>query len=120
MKLPTPEELLAAGYHPLCPAREVSPIMPRRIQLGAAALLLCRADDLTYYTVDELCPHRQESMAMGLVHEGALICPHHQYAFDLKTGASSAPRCPALTTYPTRLDDHGDLWVKLPQESGEA
>jgi len=38
------------------------------------------------YAMDNLCIHRQREMTKGVVLKGKLVCPGHQWAFDLGTG----------------------------------
>lgn len=34
----------------------------------------------------DACVHKQKSLSKGLIFKGNVICPGHQWAFDLKTG----------------------------------
>ncbi len=108
----TREELLAQGYQPGCALSEVPELMPRKVSLGGRSLLVCRTEEGAS-AVDELCPHKLESMAFGVVHEGRIICPHHQYSFDLETGRCSMRKCAPVNVYPVHIMD-GEVLIKLP------
>ena len=105
------------GFVRVCAVAEVPELMPRKVHVEGRALLVCRDESAgqgpAFYAVDELCPHKLESMAYGLVHEGKIVCPHHQYAFDLETGRSSMRRCPALGVYETKIRGEA-VWVRIP------
>jgi nitrite reductase/ring-hydroxylating ferredoxin subunit len=78
------------------------------------------------YAVDNECPHMGASLEGGKVTEdGALVCPRHHSAFDLRTGEvkewspwppgvgrilGSVSKEKALPVYPTRTDE-GSVWV---------
>lgn len=78
------------------------------------------------YASDNECPHMGASLEGGKVTEdGALVCPRHHSAFDLRTGEvkewspwppgvgrvlGSVSREKALPVYPTRIDE-GSIWV---------
>ena len=55
--------------------------------------------------LDNVCPHRGGPLAEGVVEHGKIICPWHQFEFDLATGeAAHSPTLKALT-YALRLVD---------------
>lgn len=104
--------LLAQGYISLeLDESQVGPVMPRRVVVGARSVLLCR-DGARIFAVDEICPHKQKSMAFGVVMDGKLTCPHHQYQFDLETGRCSQRRCEPIQSYPVAVIQ-GQLFVKI-------
>jgi nitrite reductase/ring-hydroxylating ferredoxin subunit len=38
------------------------------------------------YAIDNLCPHQNASLGLGEIIEDEVICPLHQYRFNIKTG----------------------------------
>lgn len=96
------QSLLERGYVEVALTSQVGPVMPKRVELQGQGILLCR-DGERLFALDELCPHKQKSMAYGLVMEGKLTCPHHQYGFDLETGRCSVRRCEPVQTYPLEI-----------------
>lgn len=103
-----------AGYTRACELDEIPSMMPRRVVIDDRGILLCRGEDEdAIFALDELCPHKSESMAMGLVHENRLLCPHHQYQFDLETGRCvNQRRCVPVNTYPVIVRD-GAVYLKV-------
>ncbi|MGQ0848580.1 MAG: Rieske (2Fe-2S) protein [Actinomycetota bacterium] len=43
-------------------------------------------DDGYVYALRDICIHKQRNLSKGLVFQGKVICPGHQWAFDLPTG----------------------------------
>ena len=39
--------------------------------------------------LDNVCPHRGGPLSEGTVEGGKIVCPWHQYEYDLATGAGS-------------------------------
>lgn len=96
----THDELLEAGFVPACAAAEIPTLWPRKVKVHGHSVLLCRgAKEEAVHAVAELCPHKNQSMAFGLVSEGKITCPHHQYAFSLDTGRADRRRCASLDVY---------------------
>lgn len=98
------QKLLDEGFEYACLTGEVPSMMPKRVELSARAVLVCRQDD-DFFAVDEVCPHKQRSMASGIVFGGEIICPWHSYAFDLQTGRCNQRRCAPATLYEVALVD---------------
>ncbi len=58
------------------------------------------------------CPHQGGPLADGLVGGSTLICPLHERAFDLATGAGIGQPC-VLVTYPVRITEDGAIGVRF-------
>lgn len=50
----------------------------------APIALFCVNDQA--YALQDICIHKQRNLSKGLVFQGKVICPGHQWAFDLCTG----------------------------------
>ncbi|HZF44739.1 MAG TPA: Rieske 2Fe-2S domain-containing protein [Sphingomonadaceae bacterium] len=56
------------------------------------------------YAMADLCVHKHKRLSKGLIFQGKMICPGHQWAFDLKTGWEQQwSRCQPV--YDTRVVD---------------
>ena len=65
------------------------------------ALFYC---DGEVFALDDRCIHKGSSLSKGHVFKGKVVCPGHQWAFDLRTGAvSQSPKCQPVV--PTRITD---------------
>jgi nitrite reductase (NADH) small subunit len=58
------------------------------------------------------CPHLGGPLADGLVGGSTLICPLHERAFDLNTGAGIGQPC-VLLTYPVRVTEDGAIRLSM-------
>lgn len=107
----TRDELLEAGFDEVCQVDEIPRMMPRKVYTGGRNVLICK-DAGEIYAVDEICPHKDKSMAYGVVHHGKITCPHHQYDFDLATGRCNRRKCAAVMTYSVEVVDDS-VFVKI-------
>lgn len=62
---------------------------------------------------DPLCPHKFSDLCDGLLEAGAVVCPTHLWAFDLRTGACRNVPGARIALYPAREED-GWVLVELP------
>ena len=58
-----------------------------------------------FYAIDNTCPHKGSPLGEGRIEEGILICPNHEWRFELKSGW--CPQNPELSTevYPIKIHD---------------
>ena len=63
--------------------------------------------------IDDTCPHEGASLGEGMLHRGEVICPQHQWTFDLRSGESTRVPSPPVACYATRLID-GEVEVEIP------
>lgn len=62
----------------------------------------------TFYAVQDKCTHNGDSLSKGhLNHMGEVICPWHNYCFNLQTGSEAQDRSKDLKTYPIKVDETG-------------
>ena len=85
----------------------------KKLQAGNARIALLRIGD-TVHAFDARCPHRGADLSQANINgAGEIICPLHQYRFDLKTGDVRAGYCAALPVYRNEIGETG-LLIYLP------
>ncbi len=71
--------------------------------------------DGRYYALDDYCPHMGESLGLGDVHDGAVICYQHLWAFRLTDGVS--PDAPSLKAETFEVRVRGEeIQVRVPKK----
>ncbi|BAZ10335.1 Rieske (2Fe-2S) region [Calothrix sp. NIES-4071] len=90
-----------------------------------AILLLNHNNEI--YALENSCPHLGLPLKKGKVTDGAIVCPFHRSAFDLKTGNPTlwTPFPPGIgklmgmmstqkgvAVFPTRIEE-GSIWVEI-------
>jgi nitrite reductase (NADH) small subunit len=61
------------------------------------------------YALDNVCVHQQRELVKGVILNGRLVCPGHQWAYELDTGyCRERDRCQPV--FPTR-EEEGIVYV---------
>lgn len=63
------------------------------------------------FAMANICVHRDRELSRGMVFQGRLVCPGHQWAFDLESGYC-AEKERSQPVYLTRVDD-GVVYVDV-------
>ena len=91
-------------------AKELGRRRKLRVEVDGLAIALFQSDGAVYAFAD-VCVHQERSLAKGTLLHGKVICPGHQWQFDLETGyEADQDRC--QPTYPVRVGDDGTVYVK--------
>ena len=80
---------------------------PQLVIIGSLKICLVRNGD-NFNAVQDSCTHNGESLSKGHVNFlGEIICPWHNYCFDMRSGQELNSRSQPLRTYPVKIDDTG-------------
>lgn len=61
-----------------------------------------------FFAVQDACPHNGESLSKGQINYlGEIICPWHNYRFNLQSGKACDSDCRDLITYAVKKDETG-------------
>ena len=101
----------AAGRFPACRLSELPKSGGRRVEVGGRALALFLADGRVF-AVDADSPHQGGPLEQGVVEDGCVVCPWHDYPFDLAGGRCANDPAFSLRTYPATVED-GTVWVEV-------
>jgi nitrite reductase (NADH) small subunit len=85
----------------------------RAFEVGGRRVAIFRTRNGRVFATQSECPHRGGPLADGLVGDGVVVCPLHEWRFDLASGATPNGTCP-LAVYPLTLDPSGRLALELP------
>ncbi len=62
------------------------------------------AHEGSFYALDNICIHKQRELVKGVVLNGRIVCPGHQWSFELGTGwEASMGRCQPI--YDVKVED---------------
>jgi nitrite reductase/ring-hydroxylating ferredoxin subunit len=85
----------------------------KKVILGETSIGIVRIGE-SFRCFQAFCPHRGASLIQGNINSsGEIICPLHQYRFDLKTGQVKSGYCEDLEIYPNELTENG-LEITIP------
>jgi nitrite reductase/ring-hydroxylating ferredoxin subunit len=61
-----------------------------------------------FFAIEDTCSHNGESLSKGQINYlGEVICPWHNYRFELRTGRACDSNSRDLKTYPIKSDSTG-------------
>lgn len=82
------------------------------VDAGEGASVVIVAHDGALYAMDNVCIHKERELSKGVVLRDRLVCPGHQWAFELGTGWEAVKqRC--QPTYAIRVTDARRVEVDL-------
>jgi nitrite reductase (NADH) small subunit len=79
----------------------------RCVKNGDMTIAIFRTADNKVFAVEDRCPHRQGPLSQGIVHDGCVTCPLHNWVISLETGKAQGADEGATRTFPVRMD--GDV-----------
>jgi phthalate 4,5-dioxygenase oxygenase subunit len=119
--------MLRRYWLPVAVACDVAPGgRPKRIRVLGENLVAFRSRDGELGLIDEACPHRGVSLALGAIDGCALRCPYHGWVIDAAGRVRETPAEPEASTFRDRFrtpayplrEEGGLLWAYLgPPES---
>ena len=97
---------------PSGPIRHIPPGEGRNFKLGDRKVAVFRTRDGGVFATQASCPHRAGPLADGLLGGHSLVCPLHDWLFDLKTGSSLNGNC-NIKTYTASVEPDGTVMVEV-------
>lgn len=80
---------------------------PQLIIIGDIRICVIRHNNI-FSAVQDSCSHNGESLSKGHVnYMGEIVCPWHNYCFDVRSGREIGGRSSDLRTFPVKADDTG-------------
>ncbi len=80
---------------------------------GKPVLLIRQAGKI--YAIDDSCPHMGCKFSGGTLDGSVVICPCHDWRFNLETGEYENSQSYVLTMYPFKVEA-GKIWVKIEED----
>lgn len=79
----------------------------RVIRIGEKKVCLAK-HGATFFSFEHLCPHQMHPLSEGqITNFGEVVCPLHEYRFNLKTGVEANQRCRDLQTFGVEVSNDG-------------
>jgi len=87
-----------------CAVKELAEGVGRLATVGGKALALFRLGERVV-ALDAECPHEGGPLQDGIIEEGCVVCPWHNYKFELAGGQCDVDPSLKVHTYPTTIED---------------
>src|SRR5881394_1035090 len=85
----------------------------RTFDVAGKRVAVFRTREGHVYATQAVCPHRGGPLADGLVGGTTLVCPLHEWRFNLRTGQTENGSC-SIEVFPLTLDGQGTMLLTLP------
>jgi NAD(P)H-dependent nitrite reductase small subunit len=93
-----------ATFVTVAKTHELAPDRGKLVQVNHQRIALFNVGG-HYYAIDDMCPHRGGPLSAGELQGATVVCPWHEAAFDLATGAVTRPPAAAgVATYEVRVE----------------
>ena len=76
----------------------------RCIKFGDVTIAIFRTADDRIFALEDKCPHKGGPLSQGIVHDGCVACPLHNWVISLETGSACGADEGQTSSYPTKLD----------------
>ena len=88
----------------------------RCVKNGDMQIAVFRTDDDRFFAIEDRCPHRGGPLSQGIVHDGCVTCPLHNWVVSLESGEAQGADEGAVKTYPVKVDGN-TLSISIPEAS---
>lgn len=82
--------------------------IPRRgarcVKSGEMSIAIFRTADDRVFALEDKCPHRNGPLSQGIVHDGCVTCPLHNWVISLETGLAQGADEGQTLSFPVRLE----------------
>ncbi|MEO0542749.1 MAG: nitrite reductase small subunit NirD [Pseudomonadota bacterium] len=82
--------------------------IPRRgarcVKNGDMTIAIFRTSDDRIFALEDKCPHKQGPLSQGIVHDGCVTCPLHNWVISLETGMAQGADEGETQAFPVKLD----------------
>ncbi|WP_127531950.1 nitrite reductase small subunit NirD [Paenibacillus kobensis] len=83
------------------------------VKLGDVELAMFNMGDGTVKAVENSCPHKQGKLSEGIVCDGHVYCPLHDWKISLTNGIVQAPDEGCVKTYNVTVDGSGGVTLSI-------
>jgi len=97
----------------LGPVDEIPVGQGRAFAIDGRQIAVFRLRNGSLRAVDAVCPHRGGPLSDGIADGRVVICPLHNYTYDLATGEEIANGGAPVRAYPIHVDEAGQVHLTL-------
>jgi len=84
----------------------------RCVKNGDMTIAVFRTADDRVFALEDRCPHKNGPLSQGIVHDGCVTCPLHNWVISLEDGTAKGADEGRTASYPVRLDGR-DVYLNL-------
>ncbi|PCH45522.1 MAG: nitrite reductase (NAD(P)H) small subunit [Hyphomicrobiales bacterium] len=77
----------------------------RCVTAGEKTIALFRTMDDRVFALEDKCPHKDGPLSQGIVHDGCVTCPLHNWVIALDTGEAQGADEGRVARFPVKIED---------------
>jgi nitrite reductase (NADH) small subunit len=77
----------------------------RCVKNGDMTIAVFRTTDDRVFALEDKCPHKNGPLSQGIVHDGCVTCPLHNWVISLETGAAQGADEGQTASFPIKVED---------------
>lgn len=78
----------------------------RCVKNGDMTIAVFRTADNKVFAIEDKCPHKNGPLSQGIVHDGCVTCPLHNWVISLETGKAQGADEGETRTFPIKMDGY--------------
>lgn len=82
----------------------------RCVKAGKKTIALFRTMDDRIFALEDKCPHKDGPLSQGIVHDGCVTCPLHNWVIALDTGEAQGADEGQVASFPIKVED-GEILI---------
>ena len=71
---------------------------------GSTTIAVFRTFDDRLFAIEDRCPHKNGPLSQGIVHDGCVTCPLHNWVINLATGKAQGADEGVTRTFPVKQE----------------
>ncbi|RLL74505.1 nitrite reductase (NAD(P)H) small subunit [Ochrobactrum soli] len=83
---------------------DIPPQGSRCVKNGPTTIAVFRTFDDRLFAIEDRCPHKNGPLSQGIVHDGCVTCPLHNWVINLATGKAEGADEGATQTFPVKQE----------------
>ncbi|MEP3429698.1 MAG: nitrite reductase small subunit NirD [Roseibium sp.] len=77
----------------------------RCVKNGDMTIAVFRTAKDEVFALEDKCPHKNGPLSQGIVHDGCVTCPLHNWVISLETGSAQGADVGRTLAFPVRLEN---------------
>ena len=77
----------------------------RCVKNGETTIAVFRTVDDRVFALEDKCPHKNGPLSQGIVHDGCVTCPLHNWVISLETGEAQGADEGRTASFPVRVEE---------------
>lgn len=95
---------ITTGWAPVGTLTDIPRRGARCVKSGDTTIALFRTADDRVFALEDKCPHKKGPLSNGIVHDGCVTCPLHNWVISLETGMAQGADEGETRSFPVKLD----------------